>query len=227
MLPADGAETRPADWAELLTDRPASVVSKRSFIRPGAIVTKRAFKVLSAVAGLLAVGILVAGIAGQLIGDDQEARKLGFEDASDRASAEHAGVTDPEKWKPIRAARLADEARQRAQAQAAAAAEAKANGPDRLATIQISKESWRKDAFDTVMMASFTLKNTNDFDVKDIEITCLHYGNSGTQIDRNVRTIYEVVKAKGSKTIHDFNMGFIHSQATKSGCAVSKFARSG
>src|ERR1700686_5518354 len=82
---------------------------------------------------------------------------------------------------------------------------------ERLATVTISKADFRKGGFDDMMIMTFTLRNANDFDVKDIEIDCSHSGNSGTVIDSNVRTVYEIVKAKGSKTIRDFNMGFIHS----------------
>ena len=75
------------------------------------------------------------------------------------------------------------------------------------------------------MMIDLTLENTNSFPIKDVEVTCQDYGNSGTLIDRNVRTVYEVVKAKSSKAISNFNMGFIHSQATKSSCSVSGFQK--
>jgi hypothetical protein len=33
--------------------------------------------------------------------------------------------------------------------------------------------------------------------------------------------IYDIVKARASKTIRDFNMGFIHSQAAATKCAVT------
>jgi hypothetical protein len=89
--------------------------------------------------------------------------------------------------------------------------------------VQAKKMSWYKDAFDTIMMISFTLVNTNSFEIKDVEITCEGFGNSGTQIDRNVRTVYETVKAKGSKRMRKFNMGFIQSQVTKSSCAITDF----
>ena len=70
---------------------------------------------------------------------------------------------------------------------------------DRLQSVKISKVNWKKGGFDNVMIATFTFQNTNAFDVKDVEVTCEHFANSGTFIDRNVRTIYEVIKAKSSK----------------------------
>jgi hypothetical protein len=69
--------------------------------------------------------------------------------------------------------------------------------------------------------ATLTLKNNNTFDVKDIEIRCDHSAKSGTVIEHNTRMIHDIVKARGSKTISDFNMGFIHSQAAAPKCAVT------
>jgi hypothetical protein len=71
-----------------------------------------------------------------------------------------------------------------------------------------------------IMTATFTFDNRNEFDVKDVKVRCDHSAPSGTRIDSNTRTIYEVFKAKAQRTIKDFNMGFIHSQAKKSGCYV-------
>jgi hypothetical protein len=80
---------------------------------------------------------------------------------------------------------------------------------------------WRKGGFGSVMEADFTLKNNSDHDIKDFEITCEHFAKSGTLIDRNKRTIYDVVKAHATRKFPNFNMGFIHSQAASSSCAVT------
>jgi hypothetical protein len=70
------------------------------------------------------------------------------------------------------------------------------------------------------MTATFTIKNDNDFAVKDLGIQCDHAGKSGTVMDHNERTIYDVVGAKSTKKFRDVNMGFIQGQAIKSGCRV-------
>jgi hypothetical protein len=96
---------------------------------------------------------------------------------------------------------------------------------NQLQNVEIVDWRWSKQGFGNVMIATFTFRNKNDFAVKDVEVTCRHYANSGTLIDRNVRTIFEVVTAKKSKTVRDFNMGFIHNQANKSSCEVTDFKR--
>ena len=56
--------------------------------------------------------------------------------------------------------------------------------------------------------------------MKDIDVRCESNAPSGTAIDSNRRTIYERIEAKKTKRLTNFNMGFIHSQATRSDCTV-------
>jgi archaellin len=83
---------------------------------------------------------------------------------------------------------------------------------------------WRKEGFENVMEADFTVKNDSNYDIKDLEITCHHFAKSGTEIDRNTRTIYDVVKAHSTKKFQKFNMGLIHTQAEQSSCAVTNLS---
>jgi len=90
--------------------------------------------------------------------------------------------------------------------------------------LKIAKFDWRKDGFDTIMMADFLVQNDSDYPVKDLEIRCDHYANSGTHIDSNTRTIYDIVKAHSKKRFRNFSMGFIHSQASSSSCKITDFS---
>jgi len=81
--------------------------------------------------------------------------------------------------------------------------------------------SWSKTGFDNIMEGTFTITNNSQHQIKDIEITCTHYAKSGTRIDSNKRTIYDVVPAKSKQTFVKFNMGFIHSQSEKTGCSIT------
>jgi hypothetical protein len=96
-------------------------------------------------------------------------------------------------------------------------------GPTKAATINNVKLdfSWSKAGYDNIMKANFTFTNKNTYPVKDLEITCTHSAPSGTVIDKNVRTIYEIVPANGKRTFRDFDMGFIHSQVKASGCEIT------
>jgi hypothetical protein len=86
------------------------------------------------------------------------------------------------------------------------------------------KVSWSKGAFDTAMFIDATIHNGGKVNVKDIEITCQHYSNSGTNIDSNRKRIYEIVPAGKAKVFKHFAMGFMHNQATKSACEITDLA---
>ena len=81
------------------------------------------------------------------------------------------------------------------------------------------KYTWSSDGM--IMSLNYKIENPTDRPFKDFEITCNHFGPSGTKIDSNTRTVYEIVKAHGKKAANRFNMGFIHSQATSSSCKVT------
>lgn len=87
--------------------------------------------------------------------------------------------------------------------------------------------TWSTGGFGSVMFLNFTLTNNGDRAIKDFTIHCEHVGPSGTKIDENTQTIYETVKAHAKLRKTQFNMGFIHSQAAKTGCHVTGLAMAG
>lgn len=96
---------------------------------------------------------------------------------------------------------------------------------EQIQNIKITKWSWKKGGFDSVMLATFTIQNTNAFSVKDIRIHCEHSAPSGTLIDSSSQTIYEAIKVGASRTFKEVNMGFVHSQAKSSSCSIRNFVR--
>jgi len=83
--------------------------------------------------------------------------------------------------------------------------------------------SWGKSGFGNIMEANFTITNSSPYDIKDIEIRTIQSGKSGTKIDRNTRTIYEIIKAGETKKFEKFNMGFIHSQSESASATIMDF----
>ena len=71
------------------------------------------------------------------------------------------------------------------------------------------------------MQADFTIHNGGAVAVKDFEITCTHFGPSKTRIDSNTRTIFEIIAPGKTRTFKKFDMGFIHSQAVSTSCAIT------
>lgn len=94
-----------------------------------------------------------------------------------------------------------------------------------LQKIKVGGLTWEKGGFGTVMIATFSIINDNEFDVKNVTITCGHTSNSGTLIDANSKILYEIVSANGYHFERDFNFGFIDSQANRTRCIVTDFQR--
>lgn len=78
--------------------------------------------------------------------------------------------------------------------------------------------SWKKGGFESVMIATFTFKSTLKYPVRDIVVRCILYANSGTELLRIDKVIYEIVPPRSTKRVTDINMGFIPSQATGASC---------
>jgi hypothetical protein len=74
-----------------------------------------------------------------------------------------------------------------------------------------------------VLMADFTLRNHSAAAVKDICVLCNGFAPSGTHIDTNKRTIYQIIPPHGTISIKEFNMGFLNSQVDSVGCAVDSW----
>jgi len=66
-----------------------------------------------------------------------------------------------------------------------------------------------KGGFDTILLLSGSVHNAAGFDIKDMEIVCELFANSGTRVGRVSETLYEVVPANGAKRFTELNMGFM------------------
>lgn len=84
--------------------------------------------------------------------------------------------------------------------------------------------TWVKSGFGTVMLATLRFKNAGDVEIRDVEITCIGSGESGTAIDRTVRTAYVRVPAHKTTVVRDLNMGLINAQVTSESCSVTDFS---
>ena len=97
--------------------------------------------------------------------------------------------------------------------------------PQPIDAFSISKANWKVGGFGTVAVFNFTFQNDNDYPVKDPEVTCTFFAASGTTLSTGTKTVYEAFKAKSSRTIRDFNFGFMHSQAKSASCRATGVSR--
>jgi hypothetical protein len=94
-----------------------------------------------------------------------------------------------------------------------------------LANFRIRSFSWQKEGFGAIMMATFVLHNDNPMPVKDIEVTCSSSGPSGSIIDTNSRTVFDVVRQNSFLQVDKINMGFVRSEAVETRCQVTGFSK--
>lgn len=108
-------------------------------------------------------------------------------------------------------------------AQAPATAEAPAASP--LDGLKIASQSWRRGGLGSRALVTFTLRNTNDYAVKDIEIACSFARRDGSHLTDRKRVIGEAVGMKSRKTFSRIHVGFVNVNADKAKCALVAASR--
>ena len=79
---------------------------------------------------------------------------------------------------------------------------------------------WTNPSDMFLKLQNVKIKNNTNQDIKDPEIYCSAYGESGTRIDSNSREQFKVIKAGETISLGDVDMGFLRSQADKVGCSI-------
>lgn len=80
--------------------------------------------------------------------------------------------------------------------------------------------TWQKGGFNTVMLATFTVKSTLKYPVRDLRIRCIMSANSGTELSKIDHVIYDIVPPRSTKRFPGVNMGFIPNQASQASCVL-------
>ena len=107
-----------------------------------------------------------------------------------------------------------------APAEVTAAAEmAPANG------LKISSQSWRRGGLGSKALVTFTLRNGNDYAVKDIEISCAFARSDGSHLTDRRRIIPDTVKTRGRRTFARLHVGFVNVNADRAKCSLVTASR--
>jgi hypothetical protein len=85
--------------------------------------------------------------------------------------------------------------------------------------LKISSQYWRRGGLGSNALVTFTLRNANDYAVKDIEITCAFSRRDGSHLTDRTRMIHDTVNMKGRKTFAHLHVGFVNINASKAKCA--------
>src|ERR1700741_2234924 len=98
----------------------------------------------------------------------------------------------------------------------ATAAQALAASP--LDGLRIASQSWRRGGLGSKALITFTLRNANDYAVKDIEIACVFSRRDGSHLTDRKRIIPDTVNMKSRKTFARLHIGFVNIYANKAKC---------
>jgi hypothetical protein len=74
-------------------------------------------------------------------------------------------------------------------------------------------------------LVTFSLRNANEFAVRDIEILCAFARRDGSPLTERKRTIPDVVNMKSRKTFARVHVGFVNVNADKARCSLVTASR--
>jgi hypothetical protein len=86
--------------------------------------------------------------------------------------------------------------------------------------LKISSQSWRRGGLGSKALVTFTLRNGNDYAVKDIEIACSFTRRDGSHLTDRTRVIHDTVNMKSRKTFARLHVGFVNINADRAKCAL-------
>jgi hypothetical protein len=86
--------------------------------------------------------------------------------------------------------------------------------------VKISSQSWRRGGLGSNAFVTMTLRNANDYAVRDIEISCAFARPDGSHLTDRTRLIHDSINSKGRKTFARLHVGFVNLNATRANCSV-------
>jgi hypothetical protein len=86
--------------------------------------------------------------------------------------------------------------------------------------LRISSQSWRRGGLGSKALVTLTLRNGNEYAVKDIEIACAFARRDGSHLTDRTRVIHDIVNMKSRKTFARLHVGFVNINANKAKCAL-------
>jgi hypothetical protein len=91
--------------------------------------------------------------------------------------------------------------------------------------LKIISQSWRRGGLGSKALVTFTLRNANDYAVRDIEIACKFARRDGSHLTDRRRIIPDTVNMKSRKRYAGMLVGFVNVNANKAKCSVVTASR--
>ena len=84
--------------------------------------------------------------------------------------------------------------------------------------LKIASQSWRRGGLGSKALVTFTLRNANDYAVKDIEIACAFKRRDGSHLTDRRRIIHDTMNMKSRKQYAGMLVGFVNVNANRAKC---------
>jgi hypothetical protein len=94
-----------------------------------------------------------------------------------------------------------------------------------LGHLRIARQSFRRGGLGSKALVTFTLRNDNDYAIKDPEILCLFRSRDGLYSTERRRIINDTVNAKSRKAFPLTLIGFVNIKASKAKCSLLTASR--
>ncbi|WP_407189302.1 hypothetical protein [Bradyrhizobium centrosematis] len=89
-----------------------------------------------------------------------------------------------------------------------------------LARLRISSQTWRRGGLGSKALVTFTLRNDNDYAVKDVEIVCAFARRDGSHLTDRSRVLADPVSMRSRKTFARIPVGFVNVNADQAKCSL-------
>lgn len=89
-----------------------------------------------------------------------------------------------------------------------------------LGRLRISSQTWRRGGLGSKALVTFTLRNDNDYAVKDVEIVCAFARRDGSHLTDRSRVLTEPVSMKSRKTFARIPVGVVNVNADQAKCSL-------
>jgi hypothetical protein len=86
--------------------------------------------------------------------------------------------------------------------------------------LKISSQSWRRGGLGSKALVTFTVRNRNDYAVRDIEISCAFSRSDGSHLTDRKRTVHDTVNTRSQRTFARMLVGFVNISANSAKCAL-------
>jgi hypothetical protein len=92
--------------------------------------------------------------------------------------------------------------------------------------LKILSQHWRRAGFGSNALFTLTLRNGNDYPVKDIAISCVFSRGDGSHLTDRNQILHDTVRTRGRKTFTAVHVGFVNVNAERAKCAPTGASRS-